>query len=108
MELAYAGLQQLCGRMMSAVGRLPEPQRHALETAFGLREAPAPSPFLVGLAALGLLTEVAGDRALLCTIDDAQWLDEASARAVGFVARRLDAEGIAIRAARRSRAERNG
>ncbi len=96
MELAYAGLQQLCGRMMGSVGRLPDPQRQALEAAFGVREAPAPSAFLVGLAVLGLLTEVAGDRALLCMIDDAQWLDEASARAVAFVARRLEAEGIAI------------
>jgi DNA-binding CsgD family transcriptional regulator len=94
--LAYAGLQQLCGHMMSAAGHLPAPQREALEAAFGLRDASAPSPFLVGLAVLGLLTEVAGDRALLCIVDDAQWLDEVSARAVAFVARRLDAEGIAI------------
>lgn len=96
MQLAYAGLQQLCGRMMSAAGHLPGPQREALEAAFGLREVSAPSPFLVGLATLGLLTEVADDRGLLCIIDDAQWLDEASARAIAFVARRLDAEGIAI------------
>ena len=102
MELAYAGLQQLCAHMMGAAQRLPGPQREALETAFGLREASAPSPFLVGLAVLGLLTEVAGDRALLCVIDDAQWLDEVSARAVAFVARRLDAEGIAIVLAMRS------
>ncbi|MEQ4722527.1 AAA family ATPase [Nonomuraea sp. B19D2] len=96
MELAYAGLQQLCGHMMSSAGRLPTPQREAIEAAFGLRQASAPSPFLVGLALLGLLTEAAGDRALLCIVDDAQWLDEASARAVAFAARRLDAEGIAI------------
>lgn len=96
MELAYAGLQQLCGRVMSAAAHLPGPQREALEAAFGLREASAPSPFLVGLAVLGLLTEVASERPLLCMIDDAQWLDEASARAVAFVARRLHAEGIAI------------
>src|ERR1700754_3746263 len=95
MELAYAGLHQLCAHMMDAAPALPAPQREALETAFGLREAPAPSPFLVGLAVLGLLTEVAGDRALVCVIDDAQWLDEVSARAVAFVARRLDAEGVA-------------
>src|SRR3954451_7408705 len=92
MELPYAALQQLCGHMMDAVGRLPEPQREALEAAFGLRHASAPSPFLVGLAVLGLITEAAGDRALLCIVDDAQWLDDASARAVAFVARRLDAE----------------
>lgn len=96
MELAYAGLQQLCGPRMHAVGQLPAPQREALEAAFGLRHASAPSPFLVGLAVLGLLTEVAADRALLCIVDDAQWLDEASAQAVAFVARRLGAEGIAI------------
>ncbi|HMJ34914.1 MAG TPA: AAA family ATPase [Baekduia sp.] len=97
MELAYAGLQQLCGHMMGSVGHvLPAPQREALEGAFGLREAAAPSPLLVGLAVLGLLTEAAGDRALLCVVDDAHWLDEASARAVALVARRLDAEGVAI------------
>jgi DNA-binding CsgD family transcriptional regulator len=96
MELAYAGLQQLCWQMMDHADRLPAPQREALEAAFGLREAAAPSPFLVGLAVLGLLTEVADDDGLLCVVDDAQWLDEASARAVAFVARRLDAEGVAI------------
>ncbi|MEV5572057.1 LuxR family transcriptional regulator [Spirillospora sp. NPDC052269] len=96
MELAYAGLQQLCWPLMDSTGSLPAPQREAIEAAFGLREASAPSPFLVGLALLGLLTEAAGDRALLCVVDDAQWLDEASARAVAFAARRLDAEGIAI------------
>ncbi|QFY09111.1 AAA family ATPase [Nonomuraea phyllanthi] len=96
MELAYAGLQQLCGPMMSSAASLPAPQREAIEAAFGLRRASAPSPFLVGLALLGLLTERAGERALLCVIDDAQWLDEASARAVAFAARRLDAEGIAV------------
>ncbi|MGI5321271.1 ATP-binding protein [Actinomadura nitritigenes] len=96
MELAYAGLQQLCGHMMGSAGVLPVPQREAIEAAFGLREASAPNPFLVGLALLGLLTEAAGERALLCVVDDAQWLDEASARAVAFAARRLDAEGVAV------------
>jgi len=96
MELAYAGLEQLCGQMMDSADHLAAPQLEALEAAFGLREAPAPNPFLVGLAVLGLLTELAGERALLCVIDDAQWLDEASARALAFVARRLDAEGIAV------------
>lgn len=96
MELAYAGLQQLCGRMMGMADRLPDPQRNALEAAFGLREASAPDPFLVGLAALGLLTEAAGDHVLLCVVDDAQWLDEASVRAITFAARRLDVEGIAL------------
>ncbi|MFE0731790.1 AAA family ATPase [Streptomyces antibioticus] len=96
MELAYAGLQQMCGHMMSSASRLPAPQREAIDAALGLRQASPPSPFLVGLALLGLLTETAGDGALLCIVDDAQWLDEASARAVAFAARRLDAEGIAL------------
>ncbi|CAM5599903.1 AAA family ATPase [Streptomyces canarius] len=97
MELAYAGLQQLCGHMMDSAARLPAPQREAIEVAFGLRSAAAvPSPFLVGLALLGLLTEAAEDQALLCVVDDAQWLDQASARALAFAARRLDAEGIAL------------
>jgi DNA-binding CsgD family transcriptional regulator len=94
-ELAYAGLQQLCGHMLGAAAHLPPPQAAALEAAFGLRSG-APSPFLVGLAVLGLLTEAAGDRALLVVIDDAQWLDVASARAVAVAARRLEAEGVAI------------
>lgn len=96
MELAYAGLQFLCASMMSSVELLPDPQREALEGAFGLRVASAPSPFLVGLAALSLLTEAAGDAGLVCVVDDAQWLDAASARAITFVARRLEAEGVAI------------
>jgi DNA-binding CsgD family transcriptional regulator len=105
MELPYAGLQQLCGRMMRSVHKLPDPQREALEAAFGLREAAAPSPFHVGLAVLGLLSEVAGDHAVVCVIDDAQWLDEVSALAVAFVARRLDVEGIAIALGMRTVAE---
>ncbi|WP_338904640.1 AAA family ATPase [Streptomyces nigra] len=96
MELAYAGLQQLCGHMMGSADRLPAPQQEAIEVAFGLRSAAAPSPFLVGLALLGLLTEAAEEQALLCVVDDAQWLDQASARALAFAARRLDAEGIAL------------
>ncbi|WP_307527064.1 AAA family ATPase [Streptomyces umbrinus] len=96
MELAYAGPQALCGHMMDSAARLPAPQQEAIEAAFGLRSAAAPSPFLVGLALLGLLTEAAEDRGLLCVVDDAQWLDHASARALAFAARRLDAEGIAL------------
>jgi DNA-binding CsgD family transcriptional regulator len=96
MELAYAGLQQLCSHMMSRVDDLPETQRDALQTAFGLRVGAAPSPFLVGLAVLGLFTSAATERHLLCVVDDAQWLDQASARAIAFVARRLEAEGVAI------------
>lgn len=96
LELAYAGMQQLCADMMTFAPQLPGPQREALEAAFGLREAPAPDPFLVGLAVLGLLTEAAGDGGLLCVVDDAQWLDEASARALAFVSRRLGAEGVVV------------
>ena len=101
-ELPYAGLQLLCVPLMEAAGALPAPQREALEAAFGLRVAPVLNPFLVGLAVLGLLTEVAGDRGLLCIVDDAQWLDAVSAQALAFVARRLDAEGITILLAMRT------
>ena len=76
--------------------RLPEPQREALDVAFGLRAGPTPNPFLVGLAVLGLLSEAAEEQPLLCVVDDAQWLDRASARALAFVARRLLAEKIAL------------
>ena len=96
MELAYAGLQFLCGSFMAATQQLPAPQRDALETALGLRVGTSPSPFLVGLATLSLLTEVAGGGGLVSVIDDAQWLDAASARAITFAARRLEAEGVAI------------
>lgn len=96
MELPYAGLQLLCGHVMAASDRLPGPQHEALEAALGLSPVSAPSPFLVGLGVLGLLAEIARDRALLCIVDDAQWLDDVSARAVAFVARRLRAEGVAI------------
>src|SRR5829696_5488441 len=96
MELAYAALQQLCAPILELTERLPQPQRDALAVAFGRSAGPAPSPFLVGLAALGLLSEAAEERPLLCVVDDAQWLDRASARALGFVARRLLAEQIAL------------
>src|SRR5260370_41671616 len=75
---------------------LPDAQRGALGVAFGLRAGPAPNPFLVGLAVLGVLSEAAEEEPLLCVVDDAQWLDRASARVLGFVARRLLAERIAL------------
>ena len=106
MELAYAGIQMLCVPMMHMVQRLPAPQGEALETALGVRVAAAPNPFLVGLAVLGLLTEFADERPLLCIVDDAQWLDDASAQALSFVARRLEAEGIAVVLAMRTVNER--
>ena len=96
MELPFAALQQLCARMMSRLDRLPGPQRDALGVAFGLRSGAAPDRFLVGLAVLGLFGEVAADQPLLCLIDDAHWLDQASAQALAFVARRLDAESVAL------------
>jgi DNA-binding CsgD family transcriptional regulator/tetratricopeptide (TPR) repeat protein len=95
-ELAFAALQQLCSPSLGLVERLPDPQRDALEVALGLRPGRAPNPFLVGLAVLSLLSEAAEEQPLLCVVDDAQWLDHASARALAFVARRLLAERIAI------------
>ena len=96
MELAFAGLHQLCGPMLNRLSRLPEPQRVALQTAFGLSAGPAPDRFLVGLAVLGLLSEVAGERPLICLVDDQQWLDSASAQALEFVARRLAADPVGL------------
>jgi hypothetical protein len=96
MELPFAALHQLCGRMLSRLDRLPGPQRDALGVAFGLQSGGAPDRFLVGCAVLNLMSEVAEDRPLLCLIDDAQWLDQASAQALAFVARRLDTESVAM------------
>jgi hypothetical protein len=96
MELAYAALQQLCPQMLDGLDRLPDPQREALGVVFGLRAGEAPDRFLVGLAALSLLADVANKEPLLCVIDDAQWLDRASAQVMGFVARRLFAEQVAL------------
>jgi DNA-binding CsgD family transcriptional regulator len=96
MELAFAALQQLCAPMLDKLERLPDPQREALGVAFGLKAGAAPGRFLVGLAALSLLSEVAEQQPLLCVIDDAQWLDRASAQALAFVARRLLAEPVAL------------
>jgi DNA-binding CsgD family transcriptional regulator len=96
MELPSAVIQQLCAPFYRLMERLPEPQRDALGIAFGLVSGPAPNEFLVGLAALGLLAEVAEEQPLLCVVDDAQWLDSASARTLAFVARRLLAEKVAL------------
>jgi DNA-binding CsgD family transcriptional regulator len=105
MELPFAALQQLCSPVLELSAGLPDPQRDALGVAFGLSAGPAPSPFLVGLAALGLLSEASQERPLLCVVDDAQWLDRASARALAFVARRLLAEKIALVFAARERGD---
>ncbi len=96
MELAFAALHQLCSQSLGLLERLPEPQREALEVALGLRAGRAPNPFLVGLAVLNLLSDAAEDQPLLCVVDDAQWLDRASAGVLAFVARRLLGERIAI------------
>ena len=96
MELAFAGLHQLLAPVLDRADRLPVPQRDALRTAFGLSAGPVPDRFLVGLAALGLLSEVAAERPLLCVVDDEQWLDRASAQALGFAARRLAAEPVGL------------
>ena len=96
MELAFAALQQLCSPSLDFIEHLPAPQRDALEVALGLSSGRAPNPFLVGLAVLNLLSEAAEQQSLLCVVDDAQWLDSASARVLAFVARRLLAERIAM------------
>ena len=95
-DLAFAGLQQLCGPLLDGLERLPEPQQEALSVAFGLSAGEAPGRFVVGLAALSLLSANAEGEPLLCVIDDAQWLDRASAQALGFVARRLQADSVAV------------
>jgi DNA-binding CsgD family transcriptional regulator len=96
MELAFAGLHQLCGSMLDLRDRLPGPQRDALAVAFGYSAGSPPDRFLVGVAVLNLLALVSEDRPLLCVIDDAQWLDQTSALALTFVARRLLAERVGV------------
>lgn len=96
MELAFAGLHQLCIPMMGHLDRLPEPQRDALAVAFGLSAGSAPDRFMVGLAVLSLLAEAAEEQPLVCVVDDAQWLDRVSAQTLAFVARRLFAERVAL------------
>jgi DNA-binding CsgD family transcriptional regulator len=96
MELAFAGLHQLCGPFLDRLEHIPAPQREALGTAFGLRLGEPPDPFMVGLAVLSLLSDVADTQPLVCLVDDAQWLDRASTQVLGFVARRLAAESVVI------------
>ena len=96
MELAFAGLHQLLAPVLDRIDRLPGPQREALRTAFGLSAGPVPDRFLVGLAVLGLVSEVAGERPLVCVVDDEQWLDRASVQALGFAARRLAADPVGL------------
>ena len=96
MELAFAGLHQLCVPMLGRLEQLPGPQRDALAVAFGMREGQAPDRFLVGLAVLSLLAATAEDQPLACLVDDAQWLDRASVQCLAFAARRLLAEPVAL------------
>jgi DNA-binding CsgD family transcriptional regulator len=103
MELAFAGLQQLCAPLLHHLDELPEPQRGALNVAFGRGVGTTPDRFLVGLAVLSLMAAAANDQPLLCIIDDAQWLDEVSVQMLAFVARRLLAEPVALVFAARDR-----
>jgi len=96
MELAFAGIHQLCAPILDRVEVLPEPQQNALRVALGLLSGDAPDRFLVAVAVLNLLAATADERPLLCLVDDAQWLDAASLQALGFVARRLLAEPVAM------------
>ncbi len=96
LEMPFAALQQLCAPMLGDLTSLPAPQQQALRVAFGLTAGNPPDRFMVGLAALGLVAEVAAERPLVCLIDDAQWLDEASGQVLAFVGRRLLAEHILL------------
>jgi DNA-binding CsgD family transcriptional regulator len=96
MELAFAALHQFCLPLLDRMKDLPPSRRAALEIVFRLRDGAGPDPFLVGLAILDLLSGASEDRPLFCIVDDAQWLDRASAQVLGFVARRLLAESIAL------------
>jgi DNA-binding CsgD family transcriptional regulator len=95
-ELAYAGLHQLCAPMLEQLDALPEPQQVAVNVALGLSSGEPPDRFLVALATLGLVSVIAEERPLLCIVDDLQWLDDASAGVLAFVARRLLAEPVAV------------
>ena len=94
--LEYAGLHQLCGPLLRLLERMPGPERGVLEIVFGMRTGPAPDRFRVALAILGLLSEAAAERPLICVIDDAQWLDHASAQALAFAARRLSSQSALV------------
>jgi hypothetical protein len=96
MELPFAALHQLCAPMLDALWRLPDPQREALNIVFGRSAGPRPDPFMVGLAVLSLMSEIAAERPLLCVVDDAQWLDKATAQTLTLVARRLRAEAVGL------------
>src|SRR3954451_14215930 len=96
MELPFAAMHQLCAPMLADLDALPRPQRNALSVALALASGPVPDRFLLGLAVLSLLSAVAEQRPLLCLVEDAQWLDATSSGILGFVARRVRAESLAI------------
>jgi DNA-binding CsgD family transcriptional regulator len=96
MEIAFAGLHQICSPMLGRLEAIPEPQRDALRITFGMISGPMPDPFLVGLGVLSLLSEAAAEQPVLCIVDDEQWLDRASARILAFVARRLGEESVGL------------
>jgi len=96
MELAFAGLHQLCAPLLDRLRALPSPQQEALRAAFGMSAGPAPERFLVGLASLGLLADAAAEQPVVCLADDAQWLDRASEQVLAFVARRLGTESLGL------------
>src|ERR687888_1010235 len=96
MELPFAGIHQLCTPLLDQLEVLPLPQQDALNVALGLASGDVPNRFLVGLAVLGLLSAAAEERPLLCVVEDAHWLDDASALVLGFIARRLLAESVAL------------
>ncbi|MEU8122476.1 AAA family ATPase [Spirillospora sp. NPDC049024] len=105
MELPFATLHQLCAPLLDRLPHLPAPQRAALETVFGIRADAPPERFLVGLAVLSLLSDASGERPLLCVVDDAQWVDQASLQVLGFVARRLLAESVVLLFGARERSQ---
>ncbi|MBO2448634.1 AAA family ATPase [Actinomadura barringtoniae] len=105
MELPFATLHQLCAPLLDRLPHLPAPQRAALETVFGIRAGTPPERFLVGLAVLSLLSDASQDRPLLCVVDDAQWVDQASLQVISFVARRLLAESVVLLFGARERSQ---
>src|SRR5262244_3988516 len=105
MELAFAGLHQVCAPMLYRLGRLPSPQAGALRVAFGLAPGSAPDRFVLGLAVLNLLSDLGEEQPLICLVDDEQWLDRASAQVLAFVARRLGAEPVGLVFAARAPSE---
>src|SRR6266699_7352273 len=96
MDMGFAGLHQLLVPFLGGLEGLPAPQRQALGSAFGLVAGPPPDRFLVGMAALTVLTDAAAAGPVLCLIDDAQWLNQVSIEVLGFVARRLYADGVGM------------